>query len=263
MNIAALQMDIAWEDRPANHERVRSLAAGLQGLGGGLMVLPELFATGFSMETRRTRPGPAWEDALLLSDLARQTGALVIGGTVGDRAGHLHNEALAVGPAGGILARYAKIHPFGPANEGAAYRAGTEVVVVDWAGHRICPLICYDLRFPEVFRLGLDRGATLFVVIASWPARRAQHWLTLLQARAIENQAFVLGVNRCGTDPIGGYSGRSCLVSPHGLVVAEAGEIPGMLRATADPALVTRWRTEFPVARDRRWSVPRLHDASA
>ncbi len=263
MDVAALQMDIAWEDRPTNHTRVRSLVAGLRGLEGGLLVLPELFATGFSMEVQRTRPGPGWEDALLLSELARQTGALVIGGTIGDRSGLLHNEAIAVVPNGDLLARYAKIHPFGPANEGAAYPAGTDVVVVEWGGHRICPLICYDLRFPEVFRLGLDRGATLFVVIASWPARRGQHWLTLLQARAIENQAFVLGVNRCGTDPIGGYSGRSCLVSPHGIVVADAGEIPGILRSTADPRLVTQWRAEFPVARDRRWATPRLHDTSA
>jgi predicted amidohydrolase len=263
MNVAALQMDIAWEDRPTNHARVRSQVGELQGLDGGLLVLPELFATGFSMETQKTRPGPEWQDAALLRELAHGTGALVIGGSVGARAHHLHNEALVMSPTGDLLARYAKIHPFGPGNEGASYRAGSEVVVVDWAGHRICPLICYDLRFPEVFRAGLDHGATLFVVIASWPARRAQHWMTLLQARAIENQAFVLGVNRCGTDPIGSYSGRSCLVSPHGVVVADAGEIPGMLRATADPELVGRWRTEFPAARDRRWATPRLQDASA
>jgi len=121
-----------------------------------------------------------------------------------------------------------------------------------WAGLRIAPFICYDLRFPEHFRSAAGEGADMFVVIANWPVARIHHWLTLLQARAIENQAAVVGVNRCGTDPRFTYNGRSVVVSPHGHIVADAGEREHIVTATIDPGEIRAWRREFPALADIR-----------
>ncbi|HSI35394.1 MAG TPA: nitrilase-related carbon-nitrogen hydrolase, partial [Tepidisphaeraceae bacterium] len=120
-----------------------------------------------------------------------------------------------------------------------------------WAGLTVCPAVCYDLRFPEQFRAGVEAGAELFLVIANWPIKRENHWLTLLAARAIENQAYVLGVNRAGTDPTFTYGGRSILVDPHGVTRADAGIAESVLTADVDPTLVRQWRTDFPALRDR------------
>lgn len=263
MTVVGLQLDIAWEDKAANFRRVRELLKPLPPLAGGLIVLPEMFATGFSMNTGLTRQGNPPETEEFLAELAGTTGAAVVGGVVGTHHDVLHNEAVAFGPGGRCLARFAKIHPFSPAGEGLHYPAGHTVVTFDWAGFRIAPVVCYDLRFPELFRAGLDLGATFFTVIAQWPDRRLAHWTTLLQARAIENQAYVLGVNRAGRDTIGTYSGRSCLVNPFGISVADAGEGEAVLLGSADPAAVERWRQDFPAWKDRTRSSPRLNSGPA
>lgn len=115
------------------------------------------------------------------------------------------------------------------------------------------PFICYDLRFPEIFRAAaLGLGSELLVVIASWPIKRAQHWVTLLQARAIENQAYVIGVNRCGTDPNFTYPGRSMVVDPHGVILVDASDVEGTVSARLDRARVASWREQFPALRDAR-----------
>ena len=107
--------------------------------------------------------------------------------------------------------------------------------------------------FPELFRAAALRGANLFVVIALWPVKRQQHWLTLLQARAIENQAYVVGVNRVGSEPQYSYAGRSIVVDPHGVIIADAGEREQILEAALDTGVVISWRKDFPALRDAHW----------
>ena len=131
--------------------------------------------------------------------------------------------------------------------------AGTEIVCFEWGGFVVAPFVCYDLRFPEIFRAAAQRGANLFTVIALWPAKRQQHWLTLLQARAIENQAYVIGVNRVGSEPQFSYAGRSVVVDPHGVIIADAGEQERILTATLDAETVHTWRRDFPALRDAHW----------
>lgn len=133
------------------------------------------------------------------------------------------------------------------------HECGAQLATFDWAGFTVAPFICYDLRFPEVFREATQRGADLFLVPALWPARRQQHWLTLLQARAIENQAYVVGVNRIGREPDHLYAGRSVIVDPHGVIIADAGECEHVLNARIDPAVVADWRRDFPALRDAQW----------
>ena len=127
--------------------------------------------------------------------------------------------------------------------------------IIFGGGFIVAPFVCYDLRFPEIFRAAaLRHGASLFVVIALWPVMRQQHWLTLLQARAIENQASVIGVNRVGTDPKFFYSGRSAVVDPHGVIIADAGEREQVLTAALDPEVAASWRRDFPALADAHWT---------
>ena len=116
----------------------------------------------------------------------------------------------------------------------------------------VCPAICYDLRFPELFRVGLDHGAAMFTVIANWPEARRDHWRALLVARAIENQAIVAGVNRTGRDPHLGYAGDSLVVGPRGEILLDGGSAEGVWSCVLDGGLVDGWRREFPAWRDRK-----------
>ena len=253
MNLFAVQPDIVWEDKAANFRKVRALLAANPPTPGSLVVLPEMFACGFSMKLAVTRQGAEREDERFLRELASETHATVLGGLVSPAGERGTNEAVAFSPEGTLLARYAKIHPFSLGGEAVGHVAGKDVALFSWGGFTVAPFVCYDLRFPEIFRAAALRGADLLVVIALWPVKRQQHWLTLLQARAIENQAYVVGVNRVGTDPQFTYSGRSVVVDPHGVIVADAGEQERVLAAALDPAMPQAWRRDFPALRDAHW----------
>lgn len=259
MKVFAVQFDIAWEDKIANFAKVRALLAATPPAPDSLVVLPEMFATGFSMKLSATRQTPAQEDEAFLAGLAREHRAFVMGGVVGPGAGEMgRNDSVAFSPHGALLARYTKIHPFSLGGEAQGHAAGTDIVIFECGGFTVAPFVCYDLRFPEIFRAAAHRGANLFVVIALWPAKRQQHWLMLLQARAIENQAFVIGVNRVGIEPQFSYAGRSVVVDPHGIIIADAGEQERVLSATLDAETVHAWRRDFPALPDAHWREPVL-----
>ncbi len=253
MRIIGCQVDIAWEDKSANHRQVRALVEQARPRPGALVVLAEMFSTGFSMKVPRVDEGQARPSEGFMARLARDFGVYVQGGVVnrgGDGRGL--NQSVTFGPNGEELARYTKIHPFSFAKEDKWYAGGTGPLVFDWEGIKVAPLVCYDLRFPEVFRHAVRQGAQLFTVIANWPAARTSHWTTLLQARAIENQAWVIGVNRCGKDPWLAYSGRSLIVDPRGVVVADAGDGEGTVSAELDLEELLAYREQFPALADIR-----------
>jgi predicted amidohydrolase len=253
MHVHLVQFDLAWEDKPANYGKVRSLLELNRPEPGSLVVLPEMFATGFSLNLAVTAQSPAREDEAFLAGIARDYACYVMGGVVSPVEGKLaRNESVTFGPDGSLLARYVKIQPFALGGESQCHAPGSEIVTFPWAGFTVAPLVCYDLRFPEHFRTAVKKGANLMVVIASWPVKRYHHWLTLLQARAIENLAYVIGVNRTGSDPSLKYNGRSVVVSPHGHIIADAGEGEGVVTSRLDLADVTAWREQFPALRDMR-----------
>lgn len=251
MNIHLVQINSVWEDRSANHAKARQLIASASPQPGSLIILPETFSTGFSMSLSVTAEPENGPTEQFLRELAAQYQSCVIGGVVtSTENGRGMNQALAIAPNGAVLARYTKNHPFSLGGEDKAHIAGTEVSLFGWQGLRIAPLICYDLRFPELARSAIRAGAEVLVFIAAWPVKRIQHWITLLQARAIENLAYVIGVNRCGTDPEFTYTGRSLVVDPHGLIIADAAEQERVVSSRIDPAVLRDWRTQFPALRD-------------
>jgi len=255
MKVHAVQLDCAWEDKAASFARARQLVQSAGVTAGDLVVLPEMFSTGFTLRTEISCQTASREDEALLAEIAREHQCCVLGGVVSPSAGKPLNEAVAFGPDGALLCRYAKQQPFAFGGEAEAHGRGSGPTRFEWGGFRIAPLVCYDLRFPELARAAIAQGADMLIYIASWPIKRQQHWITLLQARAIENLAFVVGVNRCGQDPQFIYSGRSLVVDPHGIIIADAAEREGVASVECLPAVAQAWRREFPALQDAGISV--------
>jgi len=256
MDLIGVQFDIAWQDKAANYGRVKQLLVDASPRPGTLIILPELFATGFSMNVAEIAEDAGGAPEAFLAELAAENSCFVLGG-VATRCpdGRGRNEAVAFDAAGREVARYCKLHPFSYAGESDHYAPGDKLTLFEWAGFTVAPLICYDLRFPETFRAAVAGGANLLPVIANWPSSRQSHWTTLLTARAIENQAYVIGVNRCGADPNCAYAGGSVIIDPRGSIIAESGSDSCVLTTELDLPALEAYRREFPALVDRRESL--------
>lgn len=256
MRAHLIQMDIVWEDRAANHALVERMLDGADVRAGDLVVLPELFDVGFTLNLD-TAPDKGGDTLRFLLRLADDLG-VTIHGSRAVRSCDCDKARNMVTVAAGerVLCEYAKIHPFSFGREPESYGGGDRVESYDWVSGggrlRVCPAVCYDLRFPELFRIGAVRGAEMFVIGANWPRARQAHWRALLIARAIENQAVVIGVNRVGKDPHLEYGGGSIAVSAKGEVLGEMGDRAGVLTVEVDAAGVRSWRETFPALRDVR-----------
>ncbi|MEM7699873.1 MAG: nitrilase-related carbon-nitrogen hydrolase [Verrucomicrobiota bacterium] len=248
MIVTLCQWDLAWENAAANFESLEQLLDGMA--CGDLLVLPEMFASGFSFDVEKTVP-IGRQSADYLQGLSKGRDVAIIGGLVErDETGQAVNLARGYDRHGHDWFCYQKNRTFRYSGETAVHQQGDEIVVTRLGDWQVCPLICYDLRFPELFRRATKRGAELFVVIANWPSARESHWVTLLQARAIENQAWVVAVNRTGSDPQLHYSGRSLIVNPLGKVVADLGGESLALQYSLDREELLNWRESFPALAD-------------
>ncbi|QQS48259.1 MAG: carbon-nitrogen family hydrolase [Acidobacteriota bacterium] len=253
MKTLILQLDIAWEDKPANHARVVEMLDAARPEPETLVVLPEMFDTGFSMNVPAIHDSETHETESFLRQLAADYHIKLVAGlvTLGSE-GRGFNQCLVITPDGNEAARYSKLHPFTLGGESDNYHKGDDVVVVDCGEFKLSPFICYDLRFPEIFRRAVVRGANLFTVIANWPAVRVEHWTTLIRARAIENQAYVIGVNRSGSDPMLVYPGSSLIADPLGRVIAELGPGESSFSAEIDLESLLEIRKTLPFLADIR-----------
>jgi predicted amidohydrolase len=256
MRVAVLQHDIVWEDAPATRAALEPQVAAAVAAGARLVVLTEMFATGFSMRPDRVSepvggPTERWlaqqavdHDVWLVGSIAQQDGG---------RDRKAVNAAVVAGP-GGERYRYEKIHPFSYAGEDQHYRAGSTPLVVDVEDLRLAVFVCYDLRFADVF-WELAHEVDGYVVVANWPTARREHWRALLRARAIENQAYVIASNRvgaAGTRRDLDHAGDSAIIDPWGVVLAEASTEQTMLLAEVTSERVKSVRAEFPFLADRR-----------
>ncbi|WP_149494774.1 nitrilase-related carbon-nitrogen hydrolase [Roseiconus lacunae] len=251
MQVVAIQLDMVWEDRAANHQRVEQLIDATAIAPGSLVMLPEMFETGFSMNPERTKQSEDREGEALLRRLAAKYDVAMMGGVVNEySAGDVANECVAFAPDGRELVRYRKMRPFSLSGEADHYGAGTQYRLFEWQGVKIAPFVCYDLRFPELFRAAVKDGAELITLIACWPAKRSEHWVRLMQARAIENLAYVVGVNRCGEEPSLKFDGRSSAFDHLGNCLFEASDQVQALKTELDFGELRRWREKFPALRD-------------
>lgn len=248
LKVAVVQTALIWQDCQANLQQLAMQLATLNPVD--LIVLPEMFASGFSMESAKiaeTEPGPAlcWLQAQAAQYQCAIAGSLA----VRTASGALVNRLYFVTPDGQVQ-HYDKRHLFRMAGEHQAYQAGIERVIVSYRGWRILLQVCYDLRFPVFSRNRADYDAIIYV--ANWPAARSRAWWLLLQARAIENQAYVFGCNRVGQDANGlSYQGDSLIVDYLGQPMAElAAEQSGVLYAEADLAALSAFREKFPAYLD-------------
>jgi predicted amidohydrolase len=252
VKVAGVQHDIVWEDRDANFERLAPLIASAASGGARLVVLTEMFSTGFSMDVERVAELPGGPSASFLATMARGHDVWVCGSLPERPAPGVRpfNQLVLAGPDGSTY-RYAKIHPFGYGAEPDHYAAGDAFLTVDVEGVRCSFFVCYDLRFADEFWPRAP-DTDCYVVVANWPRQRRAHWSALLAARAIENQAYVVGVNRVGTGDGLTYVGDSVMLDPLGEAVASATDTECVIAAEVDPAQVRAVREKFPFLRDRR-----------
>ncbi len=251
MRVAAIQHDITWENPQATRDHVRPMIAAARAGGAGLIVLPEMFATGFSMRPERVAEDEGGPTESFLSDQAAEHDAHLLA-SIAQRGsdGRYRNNAVLAAPDGTVH-RYAKIHPFSYAGEHERYAAGDGFLTVEVQGVRTTVFICYDLRFADEFWTRAPE-TDLYVVPANWPGPRHEHWRALLRARAIENQAYVVGVNRVGNAKDLPHLGGSAVIDPLGVALAEGGPAETVVSAEVDPGFVSIVRRDYPFLQDRR-----------
>ena len=252
MKVAAIQHDVVWEDGLATTARLEPQLEAAAGTGARLIVLTEMFPTGFSVKPDWVAEPVDGPSTRWLRNQAVELGVWVAGSIPirpqeGARA---VNRFLLAGPDG-ELEHYDKIHPFSYSGEHEHYAAGTERVTFDVEGVRVTPFVCYDLRFADEF-WAMAEGTDCYVVVANWPSSRRSHWQALLVARAIENQAYVVGVNRVGEGGGLHYAGDSRIVDPLGEILAAGAGGETILLADVDPVVVAETRKRFPFLADRR-----------
>ena len=255
LNVTLVQGATRWHDAPANREYYGTLVRRAAGQSD-LFVLPETFLSGFSNDTRASAEGMDGEGIAWMRALATEVGAVVTGSLAIREDDKVYNRLIWARPDG-TYAQYDKRHLFRMAGEHTRYGGGSERLIVELKGWRILPQVCYDLRFPVWLRNrrvasaagGMDYDLALFV--ANWPAPRRQPWRTLLRARAIENLAYVIGVNRVGMDgndlP---YAGDSAVIDPVGEPLVELGPQEQLVTVAIDPAPLLQLRERFPAWMD-------------
>lgn len=246
--VSIVQQPLAWHDAPANRANFAAVMGPLAG-ATDLVALPEMFTSGFTMKPETYAEPADGETTAWLREQARSLDAMVGGSVAIEDQGRHHNRFLLAAPDGTVY-HYDKRHLFSMGGEHRHYCPGTRAQLVEWRGARICPFVCYDLRFPVFSRRrpGLDYDLVLFV--ASWPDPRREHWVTLLRARAIENLAFCAGVNRIGDDPSHHYAGDSAVVDFMGRTLVDLGDRAAAATVTLDLPAMRAWRDRFPAHLD-------------
>jgi omega-amidase len=249
LRVSLVQQPLVWHDGEANRAHFESLLLPFAG-ETDLVVLPETFTTGFSMEVERLGERAGGVSSQWLAQLAKRLDAAITGSVITQDAEHYYNRLLWAAPSGELRA-YDKRHLFRMGREHQHFTAGRAAWSIPWRGFNICPLVCYDLRFPVFSRRRAQLDYDLLLYVANWPAARASAWRQLLRARAIENQAYVVGVNRVGLDGQGvAYAGDSAAIDFLGDPLVELGAAARIETVGLDPQALQAFRSKFPAHLD-------------
>lgn len=259
MKAALCQLSIIWENKEENIKKAVSFLEEAKRENADIVFFPEMTLTGFSMEILKTMDREDGATIKQFQNICKKLGiAAGFGWVSGTEEEKAKNHYSIVDDSGILLSDYIKIHPFGYGGEGKYFQGGKELVSCRYKEHIISTAICYDLRFPELFRI-MDEKCSFVVVPANWPASRREHWNCLLKARAIENQVYVAGVNCAGEMDGQYYSGDSVLLNPLGEELASISEKEGMLYFDISND-VEEYRRIFPVQKDRKIEIRKLCD---
>lgn len=251
LHLTLIQSDTCWEDVDRNLDLLDRKIDAIPGRTE-LVVLPEMFATGFSMEKEKLAEAMTGKTVTWMKRKAQEKNIILTGSVIIRDGDRYYNRLLWVLP-NGTFGQYDKRHLFSYAEEDRHYTPGQKKLIARVKGWKVCLSVCYDLRFPVWLRQPpeKDNRYDLLVCVANWPESRAGAWNGLLQARAIENQCFVAGVNRTGTDGNGLlYGGDSSVISPSGALVARGGPDESVIRCRLDGTAVQKERTRFPFQED-------------
>jgi omega-amidase len=248
MKIALIQIPLVWEDPKSNRanieQKINTLEAGID-----LIVLPEMFTTGFTMQPERVAETMQGETIVWMQSLAKAKNFAITGSLVINEKGNYYNRLLFVFPSGEIQL-YNKRHLFTLAGEDKSYTKGTQKLIIEYKGWKICPLICYDLRFPVFARNAEQYDVLLYV--ANWPTIRIQAWDTLIKARAVENMSYTIGVNRVGKDEKNyDYLGHSQVVDFLGNYTIAPQEKEGVYYAQLDKEALLQTRSKLGFLNDQ------------
>ncbi|MFP9116683.1 amidohydrolase [Flavobacterium sp. RNTU_13] len=247
MKISIIQTTLAWEDAAANRAHFTQLIDTIQETD--LIVLPEMFTSGFTMNAAGASEAPNGTSVAWMQQMAQAKNCAVTGSIAIKEDEKYYNRLFFVYPDGSMQT-YNKRHLFSYGDEHNHYTKGTEKLIIDYKGWKICPLICYDLRFP-VFSRNVE-GYDVLLYVASWPQARIYAWDALLKARAIENLSYTIGVNRVGTDAADFlYTGHSQVLDPLGGYILEPTKEDGVFSVTIDKSALEATRTRFAFLNDR------------
>ncbi len=255
MKIAAAQIACTLGDLAANLAKIRDFAERAKTAGAELVVFPEMVDTGYAMQVIRER-ATRWSEGAVpeLQHIARTLSIAIISG-VSERADDgIYNSQVVLDASGAIVAKYRKTHLFAPIEEDKFCAAGDALASVSFGPLRLGLTICYDLRFPELYRaLAIDQGVNVFIISSAWPFPRAEHLRVLATARAVENQSYVILANRVGRDDGGRFCGTSAVIDPAGVVVAAASsEREEVVLAEVSAETIQSVRDAMPVFAHRR-----------
>jgi len=247
IKIGLFQFDTVWEDKEHNKKTILKIINSKKNKVDWL-IFPEMTLTGFSMNVYKTELDCT--DFDFFKNIAKESNCIVsFGGVIKN-----YNSLISVNPSGDILNQYFKNHLFSYGEENKYYKAGTKQEFFNVSSFNILPSICYDLRFSYLYWNNAIE-ADILLVVASWPESRREHWITLLKARAIENQAFIIGVNRVGNDPNVSYSGDSMVVDPLGNILLNCANKEGIFTTEIDINILKQSREKFCFLKDRTRSL--------
>jgi predicted amidohydrolase len=250
MKIGLVQYSPVWENKLVNIKKISELLKDFEQID--LLIFPEMTLTGFTMKSNEFAEDLDEEGFQYFTSLAREKKCAIMYGTIEKGKRKNFNTLVHLNNQGNILSTYRKIHPFSYSKENIFYGKGKETVVTKVKGYKIGLSICYDLRFPELYRFYAKEKVHLIVDIANWPDTRIEHWRALLKARAIENQCYVAGVNRVGDDPKLHYNGCSSVFDPMGKEIVSVENDEKVIIAEIDKSVIDDVRKKLPFLNDMR-----------